>query len=298
MSTNDNGRPLGSIAAAERSGRHRNVDAEFDLPAEPRAGGGPGPPPSGLSRRRRPALQAVVRPGSAPPALIAGILTSALAVAAVYYIAPPKYPVSVLIKVSSSKGNQGPGGSTQEDIEFSMRKSFQMELVKSRDVINRALEMQVKDLVKNNKGTPVDSRFVKELPLVREQGDPVDWLQGIKAEPHLKSQEIIVVSGATRDRPEDMTIVMNALGKALGQQNMSSEEQQHHKLIEQAQAKPAEGSARLDQKRKLLQLRQKNGDDELAKKTLERLEVQPATTAGRSACCGSKRSASRARSRA
>ena len=149
-----------------------------------------------------------------------------------------------------------------------------MELVKSHDVINRALEMQVKDLSKNMKGAPVDSRFVKELPLVQAQGDPLVWLQGIKAEPHLKSQEIIVVSGTTRDRPEDMTIVMNALGKALEDENMSSEEQQHHKLIEQAQAKQVEGSARLEQKRKLLGNRQKNGDDELAKKTLDRLEAQ------------------------
>ena len=278
MSVNDNGKPSGSLAAPQASsvaGTETLMRNSIFLPNLVQAGDQGPPLPSGLSAAPTAGTlwRAFVR--VAPLALFFGLLTAGAAVTAVYLVAPPKYPVSVLIKVNSSKPGGGIGGGTQEDVEFSMRKSFQMELVKSRDVINKALEMQVKDLAKGMKGAPVDSRFVKELPLVRAQGDPVEWLQGIKAEPHLKSQEIIVVSGTTRDRPEDMTIVMNALGKALEDENMSSEEQQHHKLIEQAQAKQAEGSVRLEQMRKLLAAKTRNGnDDELAKKTLDRLEVQ------------------------
>ena len=222
MSVNDNGKPSGSLAAPQASsvaGTETLMRNSIFLPNLVQAGDQGPPLPSGLSAAPTAGTlwRAFVR--VAPLALFVGLLTAGLAVAAVYLVTPPKYPVSVLIKVNSSKPGGGIGGGTQEDVEFSMRKSFQMELVKSRDVINKALEMQVKDLAKGMKGTPVDSRFVKELPLVRAQGDPVDWLQGIKAEPHLKSQEIIVVSGTTRDRPEDMTIVMNALGKALEDEN-------------------------------------------------------------------------------
>ena len=276
MSAYDNGRPTGSLAPTPPStpGTETLMRNSIFLPNLVQAGDQGPPLPSGLSAAPTAGTlwRSFVR--VAPLALMAGVLTSALAVAAVYYVMPPKYPVAILIKVSGSKGNAQIGGNSPEDIEFSMLKSFQMELVKSREVINRALEMQVKDLVKNNKGTPVDSRFVKELPLVREHGDAVEWLQGIKAEPHLKSQEIIVVSATTGDRPDEMTIVMNALGKALEEENQTREEQKHHLLIEQAQAKQSEGKARLEQQRKLLNLRQKGGDEELAKKTVDRLEVR------------------------
>jgi capsular exopolysaccharide synthesis family protein len=279
MSTNDNGKPIGSVAPPPQgfgvAGTETLMRNSIFLPNLVQTGDQGPPLPSGLSAAPTAGTlwRAFIR--VAPLALFFGILTAGAAVAVVYLITPPKYPVSVLIKVNSSKPGGGIGGGTQEDVEFSMLKSFQMELVKSREVINKALEMQVKDLTKGMKGTSVDSRFVKELPLVQAQGDPVDWLQGIKAEPHLKSQEIIVVSGTTRDRPEDLTIVMNALGKALEDENQSREEQKHHTLIEQAQAKQVEGAIRLEQRRKLLALKTRNGsDDELVKKHLDRLETQ------------------------
>ena len=139
-------------------------------------------------------------------ALVAGIVLACLAVAAVYYLMPPKYSVQLLIKVNSAKTPKiRPDAG--EDVDFSIFKSFQMELVKSRQVINRALEMQV------------NGRYVKELPLVRDQGDAVGWLQGIKADQHLKSQELVIVSFTTSDRPDELAVVMNTLGKSLIEEN-------------------------------------------------------------------------------
>jgi polysaccharide biosynthesis transport protein len=263
MSAHDNGKQ-GSLASPPNSpmvaGTETLMRNSIFLPNLVQAGDQGPPLPSGLSAA--PTASTLWRAFCrvAPTALIAGILTAALAVAAVYVIAPPKYPVSVLLKVDSSKASVL-GGGAQEDVEFSMLKSFQMELIKSREVITRALEMQVKDLVKAANGMPVDARYVKDLPLVRSQADPIDWLQGIKAEPHLKSQEIIVVSAASRDRPEDLAIVMNALAKALEEENQSREDQKFHGQVEQAKAKQLEGQQRLEQKRKLLIVKSQRGKD-------------------------------------
>ena len=193
MSAAANGKPTGSVATPPAG---TESDAELDLLRTSCRQAIKGLP-SGFSAATAGTLwRAFVR--VAPLALFAGVLTAALAVGAVYLVAPPKYPVSVLIKVNSSKAGGGIGGNTQEDVEFSMRKSFQMELVKSPNVINKALEMQVKDLTKGMKGAPVDSRFVKELPLVQAEIRSIGCRGSRRS--RTSEREIIVVSGTTRDR--------------------------------------------------------------------------------------------------
>ena len=59
-----------------------------------------------------------------------------------------------------------------EDADFQILKAFQSVLVKSRPVIHRALETQL------------NGKYVKDFTLVREQTDPVEWLQGIKTDFH------------------------------------------------------------------------------------------------------------------
>jgi capsular exopolysaccharide synthesis family protein len=197
-----------------------------------------------------------------PRAVLMGAALAIIAVAMVYFLMPPKYPVMFMEKVESAKFLPVVGG-VLEDVEYGMFKSWQLELVKSREVINRALETQV------------NGRFVKDLPLVREQSDAVGWLQGMKAEPHLKSPEIIVVSFATRTRPEDLTLLMNALARSLVEENRIREMTKHNDLIEQTQGKERELSKQVDLKRKLLgELTRGIADGNAQLKMLDRLEQQ------------------------
>lgn len=176
-----------------------------------------------------------------PLAIGAGLAAAVVAALAVYMLFPARFATYYCVKINSAKAG-AVMGDRGEDADFTVYKATQAALAKSRTVILRALDYQVK------------GRFVKDLGIVRAKGDPVEWLQAALKTDFLKSPEIMTTM-LSADEAEELTLLLNALAKSLIEENRIIDDGKHNSLIELTQNKAKQLQSDLDLKRKMFNQR-------------------------------------------
>ena len=123
-------------------------------------------------------------------------LAAVLLVLGVFTFMPPKYQVSIRLRVAA----RVPGA---DDIEFPIFKANMEALVKSPLVLNNAL---------NDKTS--DGREIKDLPLVRSKGlGVIEWLEkSLKTDFNLGPEVLRVALAA--DQPDEAAELLNAISRA------------------------------------------------------------------------------------
>ncbi len=176
-----------------------------------------------------------------PLAIGAGLLAAALTAAAIFIVFPPKFASYYCVKINSAKiGNAI--GDRVDDPDFGIFKMTQATYAKSRLVILRALDYQIK------------GRDIKDLGIVRATPDPVEWLQGSLQTDFSKASEIMTTT-LRGDQAEEVTFLLNALAKSLIEENEQIEKTRLNAQIEKAQAKAKLQQNELDLKRRTLNQR-------------------------------------------
>jgi capsular exopolysaccharide synthesis family protein len=162
---------------------------------------------------------------------------TAFAVLAVFIIMPPKYNVTMRVRVVAKQG--GP-----EDIEFPIFKASIEALVKRPLVLNAAL---------NDK--TADGRDIKDLEIIRSKGlSAVEWLEkNIKTDYLLGPEDLRITLAA--EHPGEAADLLTAIGKAF--------------LNEYAEMERSKKQQRIDDLR-----RQKEGVEEDLRKLRITLEKQ------------------------
>jgi succinoglycan biosynthesis transport protein ExoP len=169
-----------------------------------------------------------------PLAVTLGVVAMVGASAAAWYIMPAKRTARTLLRISSSQpailfnvDNQNNG--------FANYQRNQLAMVKSRLVLNAALKQP----------------SVTDLRVVREQPDPVQWLdREIKADFSLAPEILqIAISG---DHPDELMTVVNAVREAYVQEIVEKESTERHARLEQLKKLYAEYDENLRDKRRTL----------------------------------------------
>ncbi len=129
-------------------------------------------------------------------ALAAGVLGAAAAAAALWYLLPTRQTVRALLQVHAAPPtNVFP--STEPRPDFATYQRTQSALIKSRHVLNTALRKPE----------------VAELRSVREQLDPIVWLENQLRIDYAGGPEILRIS-ITGDKPEEAATLVNAVTAA------------------------------------------------------------------------------------
>ena len=129
-------------------------------------------------------------------ALGLALIATALAVLAVFTLMPPKYQVTLRMRIVARQAGV-------DDIEFPIFKANMESLVKSPIVLSAAL---------NDK--TADGRDIKDLDIVRSKGlSATDWLEKNLKTDYLLGPEILRVT-LPADQPEEAAQLLNAIGKA------------------------------------------------------------------------------------
>ena len=149
-----------------------------------------------------------------PLALGIAAAATAAAVLAVFFVLPPKYNVTMRVRVVAKQG--GP-----EDIEFPIFKANMEALVRDPLVLSNAL---------NDK--TADGREIKDLELVRSKGmSAVEWLEKNLKTDYLLGPEVLRVTLAA-DQPEEAAELLNAIAKAFLNEYAEKERSKKQQRIE------------------------------------------------------------------
>ena len=132
------------------------------------------------------------------PALALGILSAAVATAAAWAFVPrPRYKATTLLQVSALAPKFLTEPVSEPKTDFKIYQATQLALIKSRLVLNAAIRRP----------------GVADLPSLRKQGDPADWLEGqVKAE--LPSNSELLQLSITGEAPDDLAALVNAVAEA------------------------------------------------------------------------------------
>jgi len=189
-------------------------------------------------------------------ATLAGLAGAAVMVLLVLFVFPAQYPAIGKIRVKFQKDaplfvqNQQMG-------DFQVYKAFQMDLVKSPHVIQRALN-----------ATTQDGRKVAELQIVRESSDPISWLKGaVRADNINLAPEIIRVT-LSADRNDEVAVLLNAILDAHYEENREREESKFKTQLDDLNEKLRVTTSDLQLKRRILGER-KGGDGGFGKPDYE-----------------------------
>jgi succinoglycan biosynthesis transport protein ExoP len=181
-------------------------------------------------------------------AVVAGLLGALAVVLLVLFVFPAQYPAIGKIRVKFQKdagffvNNQSAFG------DFQVFKAFQMDLVKSPHVIQRALNAQTQD------GKPI-----RDLAIVRESSDPIAWLKNaIRADNINLAPEIVRVT-LSADRNDEVAVLLNAILDAYYDENREREEQKHKGQIDELNEKLRITTNELELKRRMLAQREGPG---------------------------------------
>lgn len=128
-------------------------------------------------------------------AAFAGVLCAVLAATATWYFFPQKYTALTTVQVPIDFPVVLPYRAPQIDLVNHQRN--QISLVKSRLVLNTALK----------------DRRVAELSVVREQTDPLDWLERQLQADFFIAGEILRIS-ITGDRPQELIVLVDSVRDA------------------------------------------------------------------------------------
>ena len=136
-----------------------------------------------------------------PLALGLAILVSGLSTGAAWFLLPPpKFKAQSRLQVSSQVPQVAfKTSEAQYDTADSYRRlqKTQLNLVKSRFVINAALQ----------------AKEVANIPMIKEQPDPIDWLQENLQAQFLQESELLEIA-LSGDSAEEVADVVNAITKA------------------------------------------------------------------------------------
>lgn len=131
-----------------------------------------------------------------PLALGVAVIAAVLTVVGVFFIMPPKYNVTMRVRVVAKQG--GP-----EDVEFRIFTANMEALVKSPLVLNAAL---------NDKAS--DGRDIKDLEMVRSKGlSAIEWLEKSLKTDYLLGPEVLRVT-LPAEQPEEAAELLNAISRA------------------------------------------------------------------------------------
>lgn len=193
-----------------------------------------------------------------PLAIGAGLVMAALSAAAVMVIFPAKYVAFYVAKINAAGGGNVVVRDVREDPDFTVFKLTQAALAKSRPVVQRALE------------SDVSGKYIKDLGIVRNSPDASLWLQGAVKADFIKAPEIMTVT-LSGDQPQELTTLVNALGKALVDENRVIAERKHQTLIEDAKNQAQVIQKEIEKNRRIYNQRNPNGGN---KKNLDNLEAE------------------------
>ncbi|MBX9680592.1 MAG: polysaccharide biosynthesis tyrosine autokinase [Gemmataceae bacterium] len=181
-------------------------------------------------------------------AVVAGVLGAVAVILLVLFVFPAQYPAIGKIRVKFQKDagffvqNQSAFG------DFQVFKAFQMDLVKSPHVIQRALNAQTQD-----------GRPIRDLAIVRESSDPIGWLKNaIRADNINLAPETVRVT-LSADRNDEVAVLLNAILDAYYDENREREEQKFKGQLDDLSEKLRITTNDLALKRRLLAEREGPG---------------------------------------
>lgn len=170
-------------------------------------------------------------------AISSGLLAALLTGLLISVLFPARYTTYYRVKINSAKGGNLIGD-RGEEADFNVFKATQAALAKTRPVILRALDQQSQ------------GRFVRDLGIVRNQSDPVEWLQTSVKTDFLQAPEIMTAT-LSADNAEELTLLLNSMAKSLIQENQIIEDARHLAQIEQMQRTADNFRNDIDLKRKI-----------------------------------------------
>lgn len=204
------------------------------------------PPPT----TRHPAPEAAPPALSAPPslesllhalrrrwlaALGCGLLAGLMGAVVAAYIVPAQYTAQTLLQISPRALHNGADG---EDGLLTYQRT-QSALVKSYTVIQGTLERPT----------------TADLPTVRNQSDPIEWLSKALLTDSLLGPEIIRVT-LSGDRAEDVAIVLNELTRVYMKESAAKEEGKIVERMKQLKQNYADCAEKLRERRQTLLIRE------------------------------------------
>lgn len=151
---------------------------------------GPPPRPEILSAKPNPIelLHAVRRRW--PIAIGLGLLVSSVMAGLMWFVIPVRYEAYATVKVAARKESVF-GGSSPNSEDFKLFKATQQQLITSNLVMNVVLR----------------DRSINQLPTIRDQKDPVAWLQSQITVEYPGDTEIMRVSILTKRKDDSVKIV-------------------------------------------------------------------------------------------
>jgi capsular exopolysaccharide synthesis family protein len=168
-------------------------------------------------------------------ALTVGLVCAgAVAAVAWYVLPPPKHTARALLKVAAAPPTII-FATAEARTDFATYQRTQKALIKSRFVLNTALRQPP----------------VAALPLVRSQPDPVQWLERELQVDFSLSPELLRIS-LEGDRPEELTVVVNAVAKAYMDEVVNKEFNTRQERLEQLKRLYGKFDERIRTKRQTL----------------------------------------------
>jgi capsular exopolysaccharide synthesis family protein len=154
--------------------------------------------------RRRPLL-----------ALAAALLGAVLAGGLVWFLLPDKYTASVLLRVSPVEQRILQDAIVRPVDDHDLYQKTQAALLKSRPVIGAVLKQDK----------------IRALALIRKQSDPAAWLEKELEVELLTNTEIIQMSLSSREHPEDLAVIVNAIQEEYMSQMVKSQQNQQRAVL-------------------------------------------------------------------
>jgi succinoglycan biosynthesis transport protein ExoP len=167
-------------------------------------------------------------------AVVLGLLLAAAATAVAWFVVPPqKSQARTLLLVMQETPHVIYTLDNRQD--YQTFKRTQMAMVKSRMVLNAALRQEK----------------IAELPIIKRQADPVQWLEEQLKVDYSTGPEILTIS-ITGDNTKDLVDIVNAVSRAYLEEFVNKEYHLHQTQLEQLRTLQAKYEEKLKEKRATL----------------------------------------------
>lgn len=182
-------------------------------------------------------------------ALPLALAAALLMVLAVLWLFPAKYTAVAQFDITVRADQSISGENQADESHFIIYKSNLAAMVRSTPVVSNALSRMT-----------TSKREVKDLSIVRGEGNPVEWLEnGIKTDFLLGPQTLRVkLSG---ERPDETAELLNAIALAFLDEVAQDEQHKRSQYLDKLQDSLSALERELGQKRQQMQARLRGGED-------------------------------------
>ena len=177
------------------------------------------------------------------------LAAAGVVILAIMLVFPARYTAVAQFEISGKGDQRIHGENHADESQFLLYKNNLAAQIRGAPVVNNALNRM-----------SASKREIKDLSIVRAQGNPVEWLEtALKTDFLLGPQTLRVkLSG---DRPDETAELLNAVAQAFLEEVAQEEQQKRKQYLDKLQESLGALERELTQKRQQLQLRTKGSED-------------------------------------